>query len=363
MPTRPLTTRYEDDLKLFPDFWHKVGIIGAALFLILFGVFANDHWLTIGNLSLIAVVGALGLMVLTGFAGQISLGHAAFLALGAYTVAVLGEQFPMPFWLCIPIAGFVAASVGLAVGPFALRLEGLYLAIVTLGLLFLVAHFLLHTPDLTHGVSGIPVRIHSGFSASEEFPFGSFAEPSIVLGVTLDHAHKLYLVFLVITAATVLVVKNIQRSNTGRAMMAVRDHDLAAAVLGVDPAKAKILAFGLSSFIAGVAGAMFGYQQQFITVEPPFDLNMSVQYIAIIVFGGLGTTFGAVAGAVGFVVLVPLAEAVGPHLPYISSLTSAEQSSLLFALVVCVFLVTEPLGLLGIWLRIKRYFAAWPFRY
>jgi len=214
MPTRPLITQYEDDLQLFPDFWHKVGLFAGVAFLILFGFFADDHWLSIGNLALISVVGALGLMVLTGFAGQISLGHAAFLALGAYTVAVLGERFPMPFWLCIPIAGFVAAAVGLAVGPFALRLEGLYLAIVTLGLLFLVAHFLLHTPDLTHGVSGIPVQIHAGFSASPDFPFGSFAEPSEFLGYEVDLAHKLYMVFLVIAGFTILVVKNIQRSNT-----------------------------------------------------------------------------------------------------------------------------------------------------
>jgi branched-chain amino acid transport system permease protein len=363
MPTRTLVTRYEDDLLLFPDFWHKVGLCLGIIFLLGFPFVANDHWLSIGNLALIAVVGALGLMVLTGFTGQISLGHAAFLALGAYTVAVLGERFPIPFWICIPLAGLVAAGVGLAIGPFALRLEGLYLAIVTLGLLFLVAHFLLHSPDFTHGVSGMPVLIHAGFSASDDLPFGSFAEPTEVLGFTLNYFHKLYFVFLLITVLATLGVKNVHRSNTGRAMMAVRDHDLAAAVLGVDPSRTKILAFGLSSFIAGVAGAMFAYHQQYITVEPPFDLNMSVQYIAMVVLGGIGTVFGAVAGALTFVILSPVAEIVGGYLPWISTLSSAEQSTLLFALVVCAFLLFEPLGLFGIWLRVKRYFLAWPFRY
>lgn len=145
--------------------------------------------------------------------------------------------------------------------------------------------------------------------------------------------------------------------------MAVRDHDLAAAVLGISPARTKIIAFGISSFFAGVAGAMFAYQQPVLTVNPPFNLEMSVQYIAMIVLGGIGTVFGAVWGGIAFAALSPLLEHLGGALPYISELTSAQQSTLLFSLLVIGFLVLEPLGLYGIWLRIKRYFMAWPFRY
>jgi branched-chain amino acid transport system permease protein len=180
--------------------------------------------------------------------------------------------------------------------------------------------------------------------------------------VVLDFPRKLYFMFLVIAVAVTLVAKNLHRTNAGRAMMAVRDHDLAAATLGVHPARAKLLAFGISSFIAGIAGGMFAMQQQHITVDP-FHLNMSVEYIAMIVLGGIGTVFGAVAGAIAFTVLSPLAEMIGSAVPYLDQLSSAQQSTVLFSVLVCGFLVFEPLGLYGVWLRIKRYFLAWPFSY
>jgi branched-chain amino acid transport system permease protein len=362
MPTKPLTTRYEDDLKLFPDRWHKVGLALAALVAVVFPVVADGKWITVGNLALLSVVGSVGLMILTGFAGQISLGHAAFLAVGAYTAAILGVHWGVPFWLCLPAAGLLSAAVGLAVGPFALRLRGLYLAIVTLGLIFIVNHTLLSLDSLTNGVSGIAVPMHWWFAESGDM-VGDFGESWLILGWELDKDRQLYIVFLILAVLAGFASKNIQRSNTGRAMVAVRDHDIAAAVLGVHPARAKIVAFGVSSFFTGIAGAMFAFQQQYITVEPPFDLNLSVQYIAIIVIGGIGTTFGAIAGAFTYTFLGPLAELVGPSIPFVNQLTSAQQSTLLFAVLVCLFLIVEPLGMLGIWLRIKRYFVAWPFRY
>lgn len=363
MPTRKLLTRYEDDLALFPDLWHKVGLGLGVPALLAWPFLASARWLSVGNLALVSVVGAVGLMVLTGFAGQISLGHAAFLAIGAYTVAVTAEQLHLPFWLGIPLGGVLAALVGLAVGPFALRLRGLYLAIVTLGLLFLVAHMLLSFPDLTHGVMGIAVPVHLGFASPEgASALGDWAGPSQLGPLTLKFGQKLYFVFLVLAAGAAWLGANLRRSFAGRAMMAVRDSDLAASALGVDPARAKVLAFGVSGFLGGVAGGMFALHQQYLTVEPPFDLNMSIQYIAMIVLGGIGTIFGAVAGAVAYVALSPLAEEVGRQVPVLRELSSAQQSTVLFALLVMGFLVMEPLGLLGIWLRVKRYFLAWPFK-
>lgn len=363
MPTRPLVTSYADDLKLFPDRWHHVGLVVGALAVLAFPFVADAHWLSVGSSALITVVGAVALMILTGFAGQISLGHAAFLALGAYTVGVLGHHWMWPFWLALPVGGLVAAAVGLAIGPFALRLEGLYLAIVTLGLLFLVGHVLLSFPELTGGVGGLPVPLHTWFAAPGASALGDFGEPTRLGPLELIFEQKLYFVFLLVAVLSAFASKNLQRSHTGRAMMAVRDHDLAAAVLGVDPARAKIIAFGVSSFLAGIAGGLFALKQQYLTVSPPFDLSMSVMYIATIVLGGLGTTFGAVAGAIAFAVLEPLAEVIGPWIPLVSSLTPGQQSNLLFALFVCVMFVVEPLGFFGVWLRIKRYFVAWPFRY
>jgi branched-chain amino acid transport system permease protein len=298
-------------------------------------------------------------MILTGFTGQISLGHAAFLAIGAYTTAILGTQLGWPFWLTLPAGGLVAAAAGLAIGPFALRLEGLYLGIVTIGLAFLTNHVLLSLPQWTGGLAGLAVPMQGGFGDSPSW----FTTTQYLGRLELNFERKLYALFLGIATLVVLAARNLARSNTGRAMMAVRDHDVAAAVMGVNPARAKITAFGVSSFFAGLAGGMFALQQQFITVDPPFNLLLSVQYIAMIVLGGIGTVFGAVVGALAFVFLSPLLEIVGRATPLLDRLTSSLQSTLLFAVLVIACLVFEPLGLYGIWLRVKRYFMAWPFRY
>lgn len=362
MPTRPLVTSYEEDLRRFPDRWQQVGLVALAVFLAVWPFVASARWLSVSNQASTAIVGALALMLLTGFAGQISLGHAAFLAVGAYTTAVGGKHLGLPFWLLIPTSGVTAAAVGLLVGPFALRLRGLYLAIVTIGMLLLVDHTLLSLPEWTGGVGGTAVPIHMGFAEAGS-GLGDFSGPLQIGGFELTFDQKLYFLYAAIAVAATVLVSNIRRSRTGRAMMAVRDSDLAAEALGVSPARTKVLAFGLSSFLAGVAGSMFAYQQQYITVEPPFDLIMSVQYIAMIVLGGIGTVGGAVMGALAYTVLTPLAEMVGRELPVISSLSSAQQSTLLFSVLVIAVLVVEPLGLYGAYLRVKRYFLAWPFRY
>lgn len=360
MPTRPLVTSYRQDLGRFPDRWHLLGLAlwGAALLAVWFG--ADGRWISVANLACVAVVGSVGLMILTGFAGQVSLGHAAFLALGAYTVGALGSHGHWPFWAALPVAGVVAAAVGLLVGPFALRLRGLYLAIVTLGLVFLVDHVLLSAESITGGPSGLAVPMWVGIGG-EPVAFGG--PPKTLFGVRWTFDRKLFGVFAPLAIGAAWLGSSLARSNAGRAMMAVRDQDLAAAVLGVDPARSKVLAFGVSSFLAGIAGGMFGLQQQYLTVVPPFDLSMSIQYVAMIVLGGVGTTFGAVAGALAWVGLTPVLEDIGGHLPLIQSLPSHQRATVLFAIAVIVVLIVEPLGLFGVWLRIKRYFATWPFRY
>jgi branched-chain amino acid transport system permease protein len=361
MPNRPLAVRYEDDFRLLAGRWERIGLLLLVVLALAYPWVVSTNWVTVANLALVAVVGSVALMILTGFTGQISLGHAAFLAIGAYTTAILGTQFALPFWLLLPVSGLAAAAVGLAVGPFALRLEGLYLAIVTIGLAFLTNHVLLSFPEYTGGMAGLAVPMHLGFG--DGGGPSAFTETQHLGPLVLNFERKLYAVFLVIAVLTVLAARNLARSNTGRAMMAVRDHDVAAAVMGVNPARTKIVAFGLSSFFAGIAGGMFALQQQFITVDPPFNLLLSVQYIAMIVLGGIGTVFGAVWGALAFVFLSPLLEIVGRATPGLDQLSSSLQSTLLFAVLVITCLVFEPLGLYGLWLRVKRYFMAWPFRY
>ena len=360
MPTRPLITHHEDDLAIFPDMWHRVGLAVGLVIVLYYPFYVGPEWLTIGNTVLVSIVGAVSLMIVTGFAGQISLGHAGFLALGAYTAAILGQRYHIPFWLLMPIAGFVAASVGVAIGAFALRLKGLYLAIVTIGLLYLVRHFLMAFPEVTGGHRGHKVPMYTWFESEQSMR--DVYETMDYGPITLDFDQKIYFIFLIIAVLVAWMAKNLHRSNAGRAMMAVRDHDIAASTLGVNPARAKITAFAISSFFAGVAGAMLAVQQKFIT-PTAFNLDMSIVYVAMVVLGGVGTVFGAVAGAIAFVVLTPVMEILGPKIPLLSSIEGSLQSTVLFSVLVCAFLIFEPMGLFGIWLRIKRYFLSWPFRY
>ena len=361
MPTRPLVTRYEDDLRVFPDAWHKLGLALGALVLLGFPFVASPSWLTVGNHALVAIVGAVGLMILTGFAGQISLGHAAFLAIGGFATAVLGERWQLPFWLCLPAAGAVAAVIGLATGLAALRLRGLYLAIVTIGLIYLVQHTLYAYPALsgTGGQKLTPMYVTFGDTPEgmrdvyEKMAYGP---------LILDWDQKLYFSFAAIALAVAWMARNLLRSNAGRAMMAVRDQDLAAATLGVSPVRAKLTAFGASSFLAGLAGGMFALQQRTITVDY-FDVPVSINYVAMIVLGGIGTVWGAVAGAIAFTFVGKLLQTLAPSLPFVGALPTQLQTSVLFSILVIGVLVLEPLGLFGVWLRIKRYFVAWPFRY
>ena len=358
MPTKPLSVRYEDDLRLLSSRWRQAGVVLMVLFALVFPLRASSLWLTLGSEILVFVVGGVGLMILTGFTGQISLGHAAFIGIGGYTAAILGGTYGVPFWVIVPVAGVLSAAVGLAVGPFALRLKGLYLAIVTLGLVFLVAHVLRSFPELTGGLSGIAVPMLWWFDG----PTVSTAQFEL-LGTPLSSAIQKYYIFLVLAAIAVLFATNLRRSHTGRSMAAVRDRDVAAAVMGVDVARTKYVAFGVSSFLAGVAGAMFGWEAQFLTIDATVNLLVSIEYIAIIVIGGIGTVVGAVLGAIAFVVLGQLADAFLGELPLLSELSSAQRRNTFQAVLVAVFLIVEPFGLFGIWMRIKFYFMAWPFRY
>jgi len=358
MPTKPLSVTYADDLRLLSSRWRQVGVALLVLFVLLYPLRASSLWLNLGVEVLVFIVGAVGLMILTGFTGQISLGHAAFIGIGGYTAAILGASYGVPFWAIIPIAGVLSAAVGLAVGPFALRLRGLYLAIVTLGLVFLVAHVLRSFPELTGGLSGISVPMLWWFDG----PAVATADLEI-LGTPLSASIQRFYLFLLLAVASVLFATNLRRSHTGRAMAAVRDRDVAAAVMGVDVRRTKYVAFGLSSFLGGVAGAMFGWEAQFLTIDATVNLLISIEFIAMIVIGGIGTVVGAVLGAVAFSVLGQLADVFLGELPLLAELSSTQRRGSLQAILVAGFLITEPLGLYGIWLRIKFYFMAWPFRY
>ena len=316
MPTRKLVVDYHQDLALFPDRWQQAGAILIYSLLALFPLVASDYWLSISLDTMVAIVGSVAMMVLTGFAGQVSLGHAAFIGVGAYGAAILGSIYGLPFWLNIPMAGVLATCIGLTVGPFALRLEGLYLAIVTVGLLFLVQHLIKQGIEPLYQQDSFVASMHLWFVAEGDARsgLGSFFGDSELFGMSVSFKQKLYGLFLVLTSLVVWLSWAIQHSRLGRAMMAVRDRDMTAAVIGVNPARVKFIAFGISSFLAGVAGAMYAYAHPTISLDStgaPFSLTMSVLYLAMVVLGGIGTTFGAVLGAISLSVLFPLADLIG----------------------------------------------------
>ena len=316
-----------------------------------------------------AAIGAIGLNLVTGYAGQVSLGHAFFLGLGAYTAAVIGGDpegrtlgYGLDLLLWLPAAGLVPAVVGLAVAPVATRLKGLYLAIVTLGLVFIGEHLFREVRFVTGG-PGI------GRAAADLRLLGlDLGRRTQVLGYTLTRELKLYFLCLAVLAVLAVLAKNLARSAVGRAFAAVRDRDIAAEVMGVGLTRYKVVAFTVSSFYAGVAGALLSTITGFI--EPgTYNLLLSVQFLAMILIGGPATLSGSLLGA-GFVVLLPrLVQELPRFLPLITGgstggfLTTFQLQTIIFGTLIVVFLITEPRGLFGLWVRLRSYWKAWPFSY
>ena len=316
--------------------------------------------------AFLAAIGAIGLNIVTGWAGQVSLGHAFFLGIGAYTGAALAGDpggrvtgLGLDMWVWLPASGLVAALVGLAVAPVATRVRGLYLAIVTLGLVFLGEHLFRELESVTGG-AGI------GRAGPELALFGiDLNTTSQFFGLGLDREMKLYFLSLVLLAIFALLAKNLTRSAVGRAFAAVRDRDIAAEVMGVEPTKYKVIAFGVSSFYAGIAGAMLATVTGFI--EPgTYDLFLSVEFLAMVLIGGAGTLAGALLGA-AFVTLLPrLVEEVPRFLPFITAdssggfLTVFQLQALIYGCLIVAFLIAEPRGLFGLWVRARNHFRGWP---
>ena len=253
--------------------WGAAWLAAAALPLAL-----SDGQLSTATFVAIGAIGTLGLGVLTGFAGQISLGQAFFLGVGAYTAAWLGADHGWNAILWIPAAGVVAGAFGALVGPTALRLRGLYLAIVTLGLVYIGQSAFTNASSLTGGPEGRAMpTVH--FASWLDFSSGNTVR---VGNLTIDHNGLYYYLSLVLLGVSAAFVWNLSRTRTGRAMRAIRQRELAAAVLGIDVARTKLTAFVISSFLAGVCGALFG---SFISFAQPSDwsLSLSIQYIAALI--------------------------------------------------------------------------------
>jgi branched-chain amino acid transport system permease protein len=347
-----LKTSYEADMALYPLPIARWTVAAVAVLMFAVVPFAvHEYYLSIVNLVSIAVVGAIGLNLLVGYTGQISVGHGAFMSVGAYTAANLATRLDAPFWVGIPAGGLMAALVGAVVGIPSLRIKGLYLAIATLAGQLIIEWTINHVTWISGGVQ-----------ASIEVP-----RPSL-FGVTLATQREMYYFLLVFVVIAIVGAMNLVRSRIGRAFVAIRDHDVAAEIIGVNIFRYKLLAFAVSSFYAGVAGVLYTYYFGIANYEQ-FQINVSIDYLAMIIIGGLGSILGSIFGAI-FVTLLPIAsryamEAFGALL-----FTPAQVLNIIpnlrlimFGALIILFLVAEPDGLNRLWRNIRNYFRIWPFSY
>jgi branched-chain amino acid transport system permease protein len=337
--------------------WIITGILLLAI--ILFFVTASDDWFTIVNNVLIAAIAALGLNVLSGYTGQISLGIAFFMAIGAYTAALLGGAPPtlptdpqglgLPFIIWLPAAGIVAALVGALIGPTALRLKGFYLAIVTLALVFIGQYLFMNLHAITGGSPGrtfpAPAIGESIFTQQNTLP---------LLGLALTPGQQYFLLILPVLVLAALFVHNVIRSRAGRAFQAVRDHEIGASIMGVNLLQAKMGAFILSSFLAGIAGALYASYNSYI-VPGYWSLVLSIEFVAAIIIGGVASIWGSILGA-AFVFGLPQVIDHFQLLPQPSTtggLSSGDLNALIYGALIMLFLLFEPGGLIGLVRRVQ----------
>jgi branched-chain amino acid transport system permease protein len=330
---------YAQELALLGTRARRVRFAIALAALVVVPFVATPFLLDLANQVLLASIGALALMLLTGFAGLISLGTAGLLAAGAYSVGVLVREVGAPFWVTLPTAAVLGALIGLIFGLPSLRLRGLYLAISTLGL-----HF-------------VAVYLGGEYEAREVLATGIMIDSPSIGGWSLSSDRAWYFVLLGFVALTLLISVNLQRTRTGRAWRALRERDVVAGALGINVQRFKLMAFMVSATMTAIAGALFAYFRNFVSIDA-FSLYLTVQYVAMIIIGGMGSIPGALLGA-GFVILFPYAiEAIAAFLPARFSNAVFALDYAAFGVVMILFLLLEPAGLMGILRRTKNAFVA-----
>jgi branched-chain amino acid transport system permease protein len=332
-------THYVQDVALFQHngqrFWY-----GLLLIVLLIAPFVLDRFY-LGELALVFIyaIAGIGLMLLVGYTGLVSLGHAAFLAIGAYAHAYLMTR-GWPFPLALVVATGFTASIGALVALPALRMTGIYLAVATLAFAVIVEQVLIHWVSVTGGFRGMLVP-----------------RPE-VFGLGLDSPVAFYLLCLVVLLASLLLASNLLRSPSGRAMVAVRDSETSAESMGIHLARTKTIAFGLSAGFTGLAGALFAHKIGFLAPDA-FTLLMSIQLLLMVVVGGLGSLHGVIFGAI-FIGLLPQALALVRDTapPAIAQMPGLEPG--VFGLILVLFLIYEPEGIYGRWRKFRAYFDEFP---
>jgi branched-chain amino acid transport system permease protein len=349
-PCGKFNERYDEEITIFETDFGRVWLwIGLVLLFVVVPLISGRYTLYVLNQIGIAAIAAIGLNILIGFTGQISLGHGAFFGVGAYTAAILSSKLGFPFWLSVISGGVMTSMVGMVFGIPSVRLKHLYLLIATLAGQFIIQHLFVHWESLTGGAMGIflPRPTLFGLNIKEDRSF-------------------FYIVFFCFVIMT-WIASNLIRTRFGRAFIAIRDNDRAAEGMGIPIFRYKLLSFATSSFYAGFAGALWAYYIGSMTPEP-FTLLLSIEYIAMIIIGGLGSIPGSVFGAIFIMLLNEILSSATAFFMNLSTLagvalTIAPLREFIFGLTIILFIIFEPKGLAEVWRVVRSSFRLWPFSY
>src|SRR3954451_2606535 len=349
IPAGDFRTSYAVDTTMFPTRASRNAAIVGVILICFAPQLFSEYWLSILIQIGIYGIAALGLNILVGFTGQISIGHAAFFLLGAFTSAYISNNSPIPVFFAIPLAGVVTAMVGLIFGLPAARLKGLYLVIATLAAQYILLDF---------------------FSRAEWFTGGSVpasAHPFSIFGYTLRGDRQYFYVVLGYVLVSYILATNLMRTRDGRALVAIRDHYLSAEIMGINLTRYRTLSFGLAAFFAGIAGALYAHYQLVVSNEG-FGIERSILFLAMIIIGGTGSIMGTLMGT-AFVVLLPESmewisaslrgSAIDKALSLNTNITFLREIAI--GLIIIAFLMFEPDGLAHRWRQIKTYWKLYPF--
>jgi len=349
LPCGVFNESYQKDMAVFRTSTHWGLLAAFILMLFLLPLMLADHWIVTINFIGITVIAILGLNIVTGYCGQINVGQAAFMAVGAYTSAILTQKYGFSFWVAFPLAGLVAGFVGMLFGLPSLRLKGFYIAMSSMAAQFILLWVILRPlADLSGGDLGLEVSYISLF------------------GVMFNTNFKSFYIIIPVALVMLFFAKNISRMRVGRAFVAIRDNDLAAEVMGINIFRYKLLAFAISSAYAGIAGSLLVHTVGRASLDY-FGFMESVWLLGMLIVGGMGTTMGPIFGTVFIKVLDELifylAPVVGSVFPSLSIKLSTSLQPIFFSLIVMLFLIYEPRGWAHRWEIFKNYYRLHPFSY
>lgn len=348
LPCGTFNERYEQDMAIFRRKIHWIWFAVACVFLAVLPLFAPAHALTVVITIAITLITVMGLNILIGYCGQISLGQAGFMAVGAYTSAVLTSKYGLSFWPALLCAGVMAALIGVLFATPAAKIKGFYIVLATIAAQFIIIYVIMHVPSLTGGYAGMD------------------APPPRLGGITLDSPRSYYYLALGIAGILTFFAKNWGRTRLGRAFVAIRDNEFAAETLGVNLFQHKLIAFGICAFYAGIAGSLWAHFMGRVSPEH-YTLIQSVWYIGILIVGGMGSVVGAIFGTMVYQFLQEGVAAIAPSIagafPGVAAGIFAGLGQLIFGIIIMLVLIFEPRGLNHAWSVLKTRYRLWPYTY